>query len=73
MENIRLVDNIESFPIKLQRVVMGCDFAVSGNVGALTILVIQFGGRMSRGIIISSIYSGKRDCRIMNRYRRLTF
>jgi phage terminase large subunit-like protein len=34
MENIRLVDNIESFPIKLQRVVMGCDFAVSGNVGA---------------------------------------
>lgn len=34
MENIRLVDNIESFPIKLQKVVMGCDFAVSGNVGA---------------------------------------
>lgn len=34
MENVRLVDNIESFPIKLQRVVMGCDFAVSGNVGA---------------------------------------
>ena len=34
MENIRLVDNIESFPIKLTRVVIGCDFAVSGNVGA---------------------------------------
>lgn len=34
MENIRLVENIESFPIKLQRVVAGCDFAVSGNVGA---------------------------------------
>lgn len=34
METTRLVDNIESFPIKLQRVVVGCDFAVSGNVGA---------------------------------------
>lgn len=34
MEQIRLVDNIESFPIKLTRVVIGCDFAVSGNVGA---------------------------------------
>ena len=34
MENIRLVNNIESFPIKLSRVVAGCDFAVSGNVGA---------------------------------------
>lgn len=34
MENIRLVDNIESFPIKMARVVIGCDFAISGNVGA---------------------------------------
>lgn len=34
METTRLVDNIESFPVKLQRVVVGCDFAVSGNVGA---------------------------------------
>lgn len=34
MEGIRLVDNIESFPIKLVRVVIGCDFAISGNVGA---------------------------------------
>lgn len=34
MENVRLVDNIESFPFKLSRVVVGCDFAVSGNVGA---------------------------------------
>lgn len=34
MENIKLVENIVSFPIKLTRVVIGCDFAVSGNVGA---------------------------------------
>lgn len=34
MENVCLVDNIESFPFKLARVVIGCDFAKSGNVGA---------------------------------------
>lgn len=34
MEGIRLVDNVESFPIKLTRVVIGCDFARSGSVGA---------------------------------------
>jgi phage terminase large subunit-like protein len=34
MENIDLVDNIESYPIKLTRVVIGCDFAKSANVGA---------------------------------------
>ena len=34
MENVRLVDNIESYPVKLKRVVCGCDFAESGTVGA---------------------------------------
>jgi hypothetical protein len=34
METIDLVDNIESYPFKLRRVVVGCDFAKSGNVGA---------------------------------------
>jgi phage terminase large subunit-like protein len=34
MENISLVDNIDSYPIKLRRVVIGCDFAKSANVGA---------------------------------------
>jgi hypothetical protein len=34
MENISLVDNIDSYPIKMSRVVIGCDFAKSGNVGA---------------------------------------
>lgn len=34
MENISFANDIESFPIKLVRVVMGCDFAISGNVGA---------------------------------------
>jgi len=34
MENIGFVDNISSFPIKLTRTVVGCDFAKSANVGA---------------------------------------
>jgi phage terminase large subunit-like protein len=34
MENISLTENIESFPIKMERVVMGCDFATSGSVAA---------------------------------------
>ena len=34
MENISLVDNIESFPIKMKHVVVGVDFAISGNVAA---------------------------------------
>ena len=34
MENIRLVNNIESFPIKLKRIVIGCDFAKSASIGA---------------------------------------
>lgn len=29
-----LVNNIHSAPTKFQRIVMGCDFAISGNVGA---------------------------------------
>jgi phage terminase large subunit-like protein len=34
MENIDFVDDINSFPFKLRRVVVGCDFAKSANVGA---------------------------------------
>ena len=34
MENINLVNSITEFPIKLVKVAMGCDFAISGNIGA---------------------------------------
>jgi len=34
MENISFVENIESYPIKMRRVVIGCDFARSGGIGA---------------------------------------
>ena len=34
MDKISLVNNIESFPVQMERVVMGCDFAISGAVSA---------------------------------------
>lgn len=34
MDNISLANNIDSFPVKMERVVMGCDFAISGAVSA---------------------------------------
>lgn len=34
MENVRLVNNQESFPYKLDAVAVGCDFGISGSVGA---------------------------------------
>lgn len=34
MENIRFAISIDDYPIKLQRVHIGVDFAVSGNIGA---------------------------------------
>ena len=34
MENIKLVSNIESYPIKFQSVAIGCDFAISGSIAA---------------------------------------
>lgn len=34
MENYTLVDSREEFPVKFSKVVIGCDFAISANVGA---------------------------------------
>lgn len=34
MEKYRLVNNIEAFPIRFKKVVVGCDFAKSANVGS---------------------------------------
>ena len=34
MENVSLVENIESYPVKFEKVAVGCDFAISGNIGA---------------------------------------
>lgn len=43
MENYRLVGNIESFPIKFKRVITGCDFAKSAEIGADWTSFVTFG------------------------------
>lgn len=59
MENVRLVDNIESFPFKLSRVVMGCDFAVSGNVGADYTCYTVWGKDLNGSYYLLHIYREK--------------
>jgi phage terminase large subunit-like protein len=34
MDKITLVTNVDSYPVKMERVTMGCDFAISGAVSA---------------------------------------
>lgn len=34
MENISFAESIETFPFKMKKVAIGCDFAISGNIGA---------------------------------------
>lgn len=34
MENVSFVDNISSYPFRMKKVVIGCDFAKSANIGA---------------------------------------
>jgi phage terminase large subunit-like protein len=34
MSNIGLVSSIENYPIKMERVTVGCDFAISGNIAS---------------------------------------
>lgn len=34
MENISFSESIDTFPFKMKKVVLGCDFAISGNIGA---------------------------------------
>lgn len=59
MEHIRLVHNIESFPIKLARVVIGCDFAVSGNVGADYTCYTVWGKDLQENYYLLYIYREK--------------
>jgi len=34
MESIDLVENIDSYPFKMTKIIVGCDFAISGAIGA---------------------------------------
>ena len=59
MENISLAYNIESYPIKLKRVVVGVDFAISGNVGADSTVISVWGIDDSNNFYLVYIEQGQ--------------
>jgi phage terminase large subunit-like protein len=56
MENIRYVDNIESFPIKLERVVIGADFAISGVIGADYTVYTVWGRDVNKNLYLLHVW-----------------
>lgn len=57
MEKIGLVDNISSFPIKMKRVVVACDLAISGNIGADSCAYITCGLGYDNNFYVMNIWS----------------
>ncbi len=43
MDSFELVENIEAFPVKFKKVITGCDFAISSEVGADYTVFVTFG------------------------------
>lgn len=59
METVRFVENIESFPYKLQRVVIGVDWAKSGNVSADYTVITVMGLDSNENYYILNIWRKK--------------
>lgn len=56
MENYKLINNIEASPITFQSVVIGCDFAISANVGADYTVFTTWGIDESENMWLLNIY-----------------
>lgn len=59
MENYTLVRNRDDFPKKFGKVVAGCDFAISGNVGVDYYFYTVFGVDEENGMWLLSVECGK--------------
>lgn len=59
MENYTLVRNRDDFPKKFGKVVVGCDFAISGNVGADYYFYTTFGVDEENGMWLLGVECGK--------------
>lgn len=59
MESISLVNNIDSFPIQMERVVMGCDFAISGAVSADYSVFTVWGRGVDKKYYLLHVYRKK--------------
>ncbi len=56
MENIKYVENIDSFPIKMERVTTACDFAISGTIGADYSVYTTWGRGYDKKFYLMNVY-----------------
>lgn len=56
MEQISFVDSVEFFPFKLTKVVVGCDFAISGNIGADYTVISVWGVDVMNNYYLLNLY-----------------
>lgn len=59
MENYTLVNNVDDFPMKFVKVVVGCDFSISANVGADYTVFTVWGVTEDREMYLLHIYRDK--------------
>lgn len=59
MENVKLATSIDDYPIKLKRVHIGVDFAISGNIGADYTVYTVWGVDMMNNYYLLTYYRGK--------------
>lgn len=59
MENIKFATSIDDFPIKLKRVHIGVDFAISGNIGADYTVYTVWGIDSMNNYYLLTYYRGK--------------
>lgn len=59
MENVKFATSIDDYPIKLKRVHIGVDFAISGNIGADYTVYTVWGVDMMNNYYLLTYYRGK--------------
>lgn len=59
MENYTLVNNVDDFPMKFSKVVVGCDFSISANVGADYTVFTVWGVTEDREMYLLHMYRDK--------------
>ena len=59
MDKYTLVNNVDDFPMKFSKVVVGCDFSISANVGADYTVFIVWGVTEDREMYLLHMYRDK--------------
>ena len=59
MENYTLVKNVDDFPMNFSKIVVGCDFSISANVGADYTVFTVWGVTEDRDMYLLHIYRDK--------------